>query len=265
MSSNIVPVSFERHGKKAFRRFTSYAFAANEMVIPLVAAELSKAALSFPIGFLKQGEETILVGVMGLEPGSNLFVGPDGKWVGTYVPAAFRAYPFILANAQDNRQVLCINETSGLVVDDLSGEPFFTEKSNPSEAIKSILDFLTKIHNNRLLTDSACQVVAKFDLLEPWSITTAGENGPRNVTGLWRVSESKLGLLSNEGFLELRTAGAIALAYGQLISMGHMPMLERLSQIKERRAAPLPDTLDSIFGAPRLSDEIEIDWSNFRT
>lgn len=269
MTSSIVPISLERHGNKTFRRFTSYAFAANETVVPLVGAELSKATVSFPIAFLKQGEETVLVGVLGTEPGSNLFVAPDGKWVGTYVPAAFRAYPFILANSQDNRQVLCINEASGLVVDGPSGERFFTEESKPDEAIRSILDFLTKIHENRFLTERACQSIAKLDLLEPWTITAPGENGPRNVTGLWRISEGKLGLLADDAFLELRKTGAIAIAYGQLMSMGHLPMLERLSalriQHRARSTAPLPDTLDSIFGAPGTSEEIEIDWSRFKS
>ena len=268
MTSSIVPISMERHAGKTFRRFASYGFAGTETVAPLVAAELAKATVSFPIAFLKQGEDVLLVGMMGLEPGSNLFVAPDGKWIGAYIPAAFRAHPFVLARAQDDRQVLCINEASGLVVDDPAGERFFAEDGKPSPAIQSILDFLTSIHANRVLTERACQAIARHDLLEPWTIVAPGETGPRNVSGLWRISEAKLGQLSDEAFVDLRRSGAIVLAYGQLMSMGHLPMLERLAglkaQIRQQSKAPLPDNLDSIFGMAGSSQEIEIDWSQFK-
>lgn len=268
MSSSIIPISYENHGKKAFKRFTSYAFGGQETVVPLVGAEIGKASVSFPLAFVEQGEETALVGVLGLEPGSNLFVGPQGNWDGPYVPALFRAYPFVLAQAENDRQVLCINEASGLVVDQGAGEPFFDEPGKPSEAVKAIVDFLSKIHENRVATLRASQLIKKYDLLSPWTITIKGDGGPRNVTGLLRLDEMKLGELSDEAFIELRRAGALALAYGQLMSMGHMPMLERLAalraQMRRQAQAPLPDTLDTIFGAPGSSEEIQIDWSKFK-
>lgn len=268
MQPQIIPISFERHGEKTFRRFSSYEFARNETVAPLVGAELGKATVSFPIAFLLQEGRAVPVAVLGVEPGDNLFVGPDGRWAGPYIPAAFRAYPFVLAQTQDHKQVLCINEASDLVVDDSSGEPFFTPDKKPSEPVAKVLDFLTKIHENRILTERACQTISRLELLEPWTITAPGENGPRNVTGLWRISEGKMSLLKDEAFLELRHTGALALAYAQLMSMGHLSLLERLStlrsQARQRTQSPLPDTLDSIFGAPGSSEELEIDWSKFK-
>lgn len=270
MQPQIIPVSFERHGEKTFRRFSSYEFARNETVAPLVGAELGKATVSFPIAFLLQEGRAVPVAVLGVEPGDNLFVGPDGRWAGPYIPAAFRAYPFVLAQTQDHKQVLCINEASGLVVDDSSGEPFFTPDKKPSEPVAKILDFLTKIHENRVLTERACQTISRLELLEPWTITAPGDNGPRNVTGLWRISEGKMSLLKDETFLALRHTGALALAYAQLMSMGHLSLLERLSALRHQArqqagpSGPLPDTLDSIFGAPGSSEELQIDWSKFK-
>lgn len=88
------------------------------------------------------------------------------------------------------------------------------------------------------------------------------------MTGLWRISEGKISLLKDEAFLELRHTGALALAYAQLMSMGHLSLLERLStlrsQARQRTQSPLSDTLDSIFGAPGSSEELEIDWSKFK-
>lgn len=269
MNPTIVPVSLDRHGQKWFRKFTSYGFAAGDTITPLVAAELAKATVSFPVAFHKQGEDTTLVAVLGIEPGCNLFVAPDGRWVGSYVPARLRSFPFILAMTPDNRQVLCIDEQSGLVVDQPDNERFFEDDGQPTTAMRAIADFLMKVHENRIMTDKACGTIERLGLLEPWTFVVAGEQGPRNVTGLWRVNESRLNQLSDTDFIELRRTGALALAYGQLMSMGHLALLERLAtlrvQLRKQASAPLPDNLDRIFEGTGASDEIQIDWSQFKT
>lgn len=266
--TSIVPISFERHGSKAFLRFSSYGFAASETVVPIVGAEVPKAALSFPLAFMKQGEEVVLMGLMGLEPGSNLFVGPDGRWIGTYVPAAIRGYPFILARTEEGRHVLCINEASGLVGEASRGERFFDDEGKATPQIQGVLDFLTTVHTNRAATARACQLIGELDVLQPWSIVVTKDGKPVNVEGLWRVSEEKLANLHESAFLELRKAGGLVLIYSQLLSMGHLPMLERLAglkaQIEKQSKAPVPDNLDTIFGIAGQSQEIEIDWSKFK-
>lgn len=269
MPPQITPISFERHSGKTFRRFSSYDFAAKETVAPLVGAELGKATLSFPIAFLREDTRAIPVAVLGVEPGNNLFVGPDGRWAGPYIPAAFRSYPFVLAQTQDQKQILCINEASGLVTDDSSGEPFFGPEKKPSEPVEKILDFLTKLHENRLATERACEVIFKLALLEPWTIQAPGANGPRAVSGLWRVSEARLNDLEDHAFLELRRTGGLALSYAQLMSMGHLSSLERLAvlrnEARKQASVPVPANLDSIFGVAAQSDELEIDWSKFQS
>ncbi len=180
-TTSIVPISLDRHGRKAFRRFTSYSFAGAETVVPIVAAEVPKAAMNFPLAFIKQGEELVLVGVMGLEPGSNLFVAPDGKWIGAYVPAAFRAYPYLLAKTEDGRHVLCVNEASGLVVEGGQGERFFDDAGNINSDVRAILDFLTKVQADRAVTERACKSIGALDILEPWPIVITKDNAPVNV------------------------------------------------------------------------------------
>ena len=84
----------ESHAKKVWKNVTDYAFAAGETVIPLVGAELSKVVPVMPIGFVKQETGYQLVAITSLQPGQNLYVAPDGKWLGTYIPSALRGYPF---------------------------------------------------------------------------------------------------------------------------------------------------------------------------
>ena len=73
-------ITRERHGAKRWLRYTGYAFAMREAVMPLALAELAKAALSLPIGFIAQGDGFVPAAVMSLQPEKNLFVAADGRW-----------------------------------------------------------------------------------------------------------------------------------------------------------------------------------------
>ncbi|MBI4206910.1 MAG: SapC family protein [Betaproteobacteria bacterium] len=63
----IIPVTPSRHASRRWRRYDSYAFAADRAVVPLVAAELARAALAFPVAFIQMGKGFVPVGVLGLE------------------------------------------------------------------------------------------------------------------------------------------------------------------------------------------------------
>jgi hypothetical protein len=128
-----------------WKRYESYAFAAQDAVAPLVVQELPKACMSLPIAFIQQGETFVPAAVQGLQPGQNLFVSPDGRWVGPYTPAAYRGYPFALANADNGQVVLCVDTDSGLVGEDYT-ETFFDEQGNKQRDTHLLLRKQTKGH-----------------------------------------------------------------------------------------------------------------------
>lgn len=226
--SSIHPVSVSRHGNQCWQRYSSYAFAAQDAVCPLVAQELPKALMSLPIAFVPAAEGFVPVAVLGLRAGQNLFVAPDGRWLGAYVPAAYRGYPFVLANTEEGQQVLCIDEASGLL--GAEGEPFFAEAGSPSQSLADVLSFLTQVGSNRQVTQQACAVLQAHGLLQPWSIKVQGEQGEQDVTGLFRIDEAALNRLSAEALTAVRDAGALSLAYCQLLSMQHLTQLGQLAQ-----------------------------------
>ena len=58
-----------------------------------------------------------MVGLLSLQPGSNLFVAPGGQWLGAYIPAVWRGYPFRVLPAEgDESSVLCVDEASEWIV-----------------------------------------------------------------------------------------------------------------------------------------------------
>jgi len=261
---SIHPITVSQFGNKKFLRTKSYAFAATDALAPLVAKELPKAALSLPIGFFAEGNEFALVAVLGLQTGKNLFVSLDGRWIGGYIPALFRGYPFLLANAEDGRQVLCINDAHGSI-SEVEGEPFFDEASQPSQAVKDFLDFLNQVTSNRLGTMQIIKVMQQHQLIVPWPIKLKGaDQTEQTLKGLYRVDESALNLLSMEAFDEVRRSGALPLIYCQLLSMQNLPMLGKLAlahQEAEQMAA-LPKTEAGEIDMSFLADDMTISFEN---
>lgn len=217
-------------GGKHWRKASDYRFAAHEALCPLVAQEFPKAALAFTIGFQAQGTGYQPVAVLGLVPGQNLYVSPDGRWVASYLPAVYRAYPFKLAYTADQQVVLCVDTDSGLI-SKTKGDLFFNESGEPSPAMAQVIDFYQQLTTNRKATERACAMLQEHQLIRPWPITVQTPAGQRKLEGLYRIDEARLNALSAPALKEIQAAGALAMAYSQLLSMQHLPTLGQLAQL----------------------------------
>lgn len=250
---NFVPVSRDSHARKRWLRSENHSFAANELVVPLVGAELGRALPAMPMAFVEQGGRYTLVALLSLLPPKNLFVTPDGKWLGSYVPAALRSYPFRLMRREGTTEsVLMVDEASGLVAEaDGTGELFFDEAGNPSTAVKAVLDFLTQVERNRTATELAVAALASAGVIRPWDIKVKTETGEQPVNGLHRIDEAAMNALSDEAFARLRKAAALPIAYGQLFSMGQLGVFAHLARLQAQLAQAVPvkaPSLDDLFG-----------------
>jgi hypothetical protein len=234
--TNFVPVSQAQHAAKAWRRPAGFAHAAAEAVVPLVGAEFGKAATVMPIAFVAQAGGYQPVALMSPIAGRNLFIGPAGQWLGGYVPAYLRAYPFRLARANEAEQaILCIDEDSGLVADaDGAAQSFFDADGKPSPATRTALDFLVAIERSRISTDLAVAALADAGLIQPWLIKVNADGTARPLNGLFRVEELALNALSDEAFLKLRKSSALPLAYMQLLSTGQITLFEQLIRVQDQ-------------------------------
>lgn len=253
--SKFQPISRNLHARQRWQRYRNFYFAAQDTVVTLVVQEFPRAQLALPIAFVQVDNAFIAVAVQGLKPGKNLFVSPDGRWLADYIPAAYRGYPFRLANTETGQEVLCIDEDSGLITDDPDGEAFFNEDGSPAKVVADILNFLTRVQANRQVTERICAVLQKHQLIQPWSIKVQGEQGEQNIQGLYRIDEAALNALPAEAFIELRQTGALPVAYCQLLSMQHLPKLGRLAQ-----AHAQVEAADILKTAP--SGELDLEFLN---
>lgn len=261
---SIQPISRDRHASKHWLRFTSYEFARGEAIAPLVGAEVTKAMHTCPIGFVQDGDQFVPVAVLALQAGRNLFIAPDGKWIGGYIPAALRGYPFRIGQTESGEQLLCIDEDSGLISDGPEGETFFDDAGELSEETKKILEFLGQTHQNRAATLKVCSLLAEHGLIAPWEITVRTAEGDKPLGGLFRVDETTLNALETEDFDAVRRSGALPLVYSQLLSMQHMTLLGKLADAHANRAALMSKATPQV---PELTQSVTdsetIDWSRF--
>jgi hypothetical protein len=249
-------VSRERHDQKKWRRYESYAFAAADAVAPVVGAELVRAALSMPLAFSEQAGRYTLVAVLSLIPGRNMFIGSDGRWLGPYVPAWYRGYPFrMLPQQGTDKAVLCVDEESGLVVEgSAAGEEFFDAEGNPSPPLKPLFEFLMQVERSRRITDLAVAALAEAGVIRPWQIKLKTGQGEQVVSGLHRIDGAALNALPDDVFLKLRRGSALFLADAQMLSTGQLGIFGHLARVQAKAAPPpvaaLPETIDSLFELP---------------
>ncbi len=258
----IQPLSRERHKGMGWRRFTNHGFAAGTTFAPLADAELGRAALHLPLAFLQQNGRWQLVALLGLMPGQNLFVGQDGRWLGGYVPAFLRSYPFRIGRAENSQDaVFCIDEGSGLITES-GGETFFNEDGQLSQAASNVWSFMLEVAKGEARLSAGCDRLAEAGVIEPWPLSVREGDSTRQVEGLHRVGEGRLNGLSDEAFLAVRHAGTLSVAYAQLFSTGHLDKLVELSDARAhaaeaaRRNEQKQQTPGVGFG-----QNIDIDWS----
>lgn len=242
---NYQAVSKNTHAQLRWKRYDNYHFAAQDAIVPLVVHELAKACMTLPVAFIQQDGHFILAAVQGLQSGQNLFVAPDGRWVGPYTPAAYRTYPFALATTENDQLLLCVDADSGLVGQEHT-ERFFDDRGEPSESIQSVLNFLQQVRQNRQLTLRLCAALDAEGLIQPWPITVKTDSGQQSVQGLYRIDEAKLNSLDADALYRVHQSGALPMAYCQLLSMQHLQALGTLAeahaQAKAKTQSRLPTT-----------------------
>lgn len=260
--TNLVAIKPDRHAQKGWRRPSGYSFAASDAIIPLLGMEFDRAGVAMPIAFVEHQGHYSAVGLMSPVPGQNLFIAPNGQWLGNYVPLVLRCYPFKLARIEGStRFALCIDEDSGVIVDpDADTERFYDDDGKLSAAITNVFQVLQQVEQGRTATELALAALADAGVIEPWPL--AVQKGQRQVPvkNLYRINKGALTALDDDTFLKLRKASALPPAYAQLMSMATLGVFQQLLAIQTqmaKAAQPLP-SVSSLF-APDDSGTIKFD------
>ncbi|MBK5935896.1 SapC family protein [Halorhodospira halophila] len=261
--ASLKPLAAGRHRDRFWQRARGYQHAATRALVPITRRELPRAVGAFPLAFAYTGERPVLHAVLGAEPKRSVFVDAKGRWRGPYVPAYLRAHPFYLAERDPDRHVVAVDESAEeLGADAYTGEALFDETGTPTPALQRVIDFLGALARSRVQTDRACQALEEAGVLVEWPLSlNLGKEKPQRFGGLYRVNEPRLNALDAEGLQQLRDAGALGIAYAQLLSADQRRRLEALAQARSREQH-LPEA-EAVFGEPDLEAQIDWDQLNF--
>lgn len=238
---------------KHFRPYQNFLFAEQEMAVEILFRELSDAILALPLGFGRTATgDYKLMALLSVVPGKNTYINAQGQWIGGYVPAILRGYPFaaVAHPTAANTQVICIDEAAFAEPSD-DTKPLFDEDDQPSKDVKDIVTFWEMIAQDRATTNAACAQLAAAELLIPWSIQVKEGDKTRPLEGFYCIDEERLNSLEAEAFANLRESGALAMAYAQLLSRSRVKTLQQATQQYARyqeTMAALNTNLDDIFG-----------------
>lgn len=219
-----------------------YHFAAGERVVSVLLAELDKLLPHFVLGFIVRGESYVPVALLSLGGQRNLYVTSGGKWIGPYVPALLRGYPFALAGEGEKR-VLAV-DAEQLVMD--GGNALF-DGDAPSDTVTRTLEFLQQCESSRRATQAATQALVDAKVLGQWPLTVSrgGAQTPQEIRGLYRVDEAALNALGAEDYASLQGA-PMALAYAQLFSVSQLDQLSERDKVLAEKGGD-PEDLDALF------------------
>jgi hypothetical protein len=228
------PVALNNELHKEFKILPQFSLesVADRHLTPIMLQEFVSAAPHYPIFFLKNEEanQYNAVAVFGLVENQNLFI-KDGKFEGQYVPANVRAYPFSLAQANDDQLVLCINEESD-VVSKTEGQPLFDAEGKATEFFQGVNKFFQEFIDANNVSRNITAQLAELDLFKADGLQYRDAAGnERRVNGFFVIDREKFEALSDEQFLSLRKFGVLPAIYA------HFSSLERIGAIIARLPA----------------------------
>ncbi|WP_346796488.1 SapC family protein [Halomonas sp. Bachu 37] len=261
MPLSYIPVSPVTHRGAGWKRPSRYFFAAQDVVAPVVMAELSHLLTSMPLAFVHKSADAPfqLVAVQSLQSGLNVYVAPDGRWLGQYVPAFYRSYPFRMMPIEDTeRTALCVDQGGGCfaLAAEKSEQRLFTDDGELTESLASMRTFMEALEKNRRTTSACVAELAAQDVIVPWALHLSqgekdaiGDPNVQPVRGLHRIDEARLKQLPAETLQALTQSGALSLAYAQLFSEQRMTHLSRRYQLHSewQRHASANSAMETLF------------------
>lgn len=224
MFKNHVPLSFADHSNLRVFESNDYSFAKAETLVPIVYDEMADIAREYPIIF-PDNESGLPCALLGLEPGKNAYVGDDGRWLATYIPAHVRRYPFTFGSAErqeDKERFVVFFDPDAEHFKDPNGHQVFTSDGKPTQHMENRFALLQQMQKVIPRTIELVKTLENAGILVERTVTITKADHTNQITGFRMIDEKLLNALPDAAFLDLRRAGALPLVYAHLLSWANL-------------------------------------------
>src|SRR5690554_4013175 len=157
---------------------TGNSHALTQAVVPVVVEELHQVIPTMPLAFVRASEDSAyeLVALQSLQPGVNVYVHTNGRWIGGYRPAWYRAHPFRLVRDESGtRRIVCVDEESESFQKEAGPDAtrLFDADGEPAQKTRDLLAFLEKLEQSREITQALVNHLEEAGLIVPWKISAS--------------------------------------------------------------------------------------------
>jgi hypothetical protein len=177
--------------------------------------------------------------VFGLKPGENLFLRGD-QWLGSYLPAMIRAYPFTMARIEGSDRWAMVFDNSWEGLRREQGQALFNEKGEATEFLNQVHRFVQEVENDVERTRRACAELLEMKLLKPMRFDATLANGETlSVDGFMTIDEEAVAKLPDAELARIYRSGLTHVLHTHHLSLGNMRRLldRRLAQQGNGQAA----------------------------
>jgi hypothetical protein len=259
--STLTPLDSKTHSLHSIKPTSDFSFTKNDNLCTVLLAELNNLVGQSPIVFAKnKTADYELCSLQGLEADKNYCVSQSGLWKVNYIPARYRAYPFVMATeTKSKKKILCFHSETQLISDTTSsnGIRLFDDDSKPSEQTKKILSFLDSLEKNQKVTNIALSAIVEAELLEDWEIKVTNGGKEEVLTGMKKVNFNKFSSIDDKTLALLKNSGSLDIIYAHHFSLQTLQKLGELS--KETEQTSYTSHKDRAIAKKTVEDKKEVD------
>lgn len=216
------------HASLRLRPQQGFGFAGQLHMAAVMQPEFVRVAALYPIVFVEDRSFDSFrpMALLGLKTGENLFVGADGRWGASYVPAVVRAHPFALGPAAPGDHIAVCVDAAATTTEPGLGVALFDPEGQPAPALREAMAFLSRLRQMQVLTDAFCRALAERNLFTPFTVRVRRGDEVLEVGGCYVIHEDRLEGLSDARLSGLRQRGWLAAAHAHLVSLMQIERLE---------------------------------------
>ncbi|BAP88462.1 SapC family protein [Burkholderiales bacterium GJ-E10] len=226
---SVIPLNRETHREMAIVDSEErYGFARGTHVIPAVVDEFAAALSHLPIVFAPSSPHPSPVFLVGVRPAQNLFIDHAGRWMGNYLPAFVRRYPFMRGTINGGDPITCVDEKSDLWGAS-SGVRLFDADGGETPFLRNRIELVDQYYVSARKTERFVALIAELGLLRQVTIeTNVGKEASSVIHGFMTIDEEKLKQLPDQDFVRLRADGFLGAIYAHLFSLRSLDVLRRM-------------------------------------
>ena len=218
------------HRDRRISPLTDFSIAADLHAVFITATEFPQAGLELPLLFVATGEHDArgrpamsTVALLGLAAGENLQLGEGGRWIGRYIPAYIRRYPFASSGEAGASGLAVLVDDSWPGFAEAGDEPLFDADDQPAPALQRAIDFLERFELEADRTRVFCERVVALDVLKEMKAEATLPSGRRiSIDGFHAIDEDRMHALADATVVELHRSGLLMLMQLHLASLANI-------------------------------------------